>query len=275
MHGDDMGKEKQEYICFQNLRTKLGGKYVSEKLRDFRYANVVGEWKESPDFVAEFDGVALAVEHFTVDQVYYENRSANKVINENMEEMYTIHHEALVNGEFDEDAARRDVEENIQYGIDSLRQFDYEICINQFERIFDKHVNKIPRYMERLNLYSNIKLYFLIEVNPFFITNRGGIVKFNAVRSDGCTVSISGNEIIITANMLEIIRRQVGVLDGVIIQLYSYLNFNKTLKSMIYLDLTSENGLKECIKKQRIVVYKSYSIYPHQINFKINIENGK
>ena len=268
-----MRKEKQEFICFDNLKTKLGGKYVSDKLRDFRHANVVGDWEESPDFVAEIEGIALAVEHFTVDQVYYENRSSNKVINENMEGMYTIHHETLVNDDFDQDAACRDMEENIQNGIDSLRRFEYEICINQFQRIFDKHVKKIPRYKDRLKIYTDIKLFFLIEVNSFFVTNRKGIIKFNAIRDDGCTVSMNGNEIIITDDMLEIIRKQIGVLDGVILQLYSYLNFNKTLKSMIFLDLKTEDGLKESIKKQRIAVYKSYSVFAPKINFKLNIEN--
>lgn len=33
-----MGKDRQEEICFANLKSNIGGKYVTRKLRDFRTA---------------------------------------------------------------------------------------------------------------------------------------------------------------------------------------------------------------------------------------------
>lgn len=267
-----MGKDKQEEVCFANLQAGKGGKYAKKMLRDFRNSKRILEWNESPDFLSMIDGTALAVEHFTVDQIYIENRSANRIVNERVWSTYKVHHSALEEDRFDSERACRDIEKEMQFALDQATKFNYETCMSQFERVFDNHARKITSYAENLKKYEKKKVYFLIEFSSWFIEKYSGMVKCMAVRSDGGLVSLHGNGIIITTRMIEILRKQIGILEGVVLQSYSSLDLNMTMREMIYLDLTSEENLEKSIKEQKVEIYKKYYLVAPKVNIKFDLK---
>lgn len=267
-----MGKDKQEEICFANLQAGKGGKYAKKILRDFRNANRIVEWNESPDFLSTIDGTALAVEHFTIDQIYIENRSANRIVNERVWAAYEMHHSALEEDRFNSEMACKDIEKEMQFALDQATKFDYDICMSQFERVFDNHARKITSYAMNLKEYEKKKIYFLIELSSWFIERYSGIVKCMAVRMDGGLVSLHGNGIIITIKMIEILRKHIGMLDGVVLQSYSSLDLNMTMREMIYLDLTSAENLEKSIKEQRLEIYKKYYLVAPKVNLKFDLK---
>ena len=267
-----MGKDRQEEICFANLKSNIGGKYVTRKLRDFRTAVKIEEWKESPDFLAIADDKALAVEHFVVDQLYIENRAADRVIDERIWGVYGAHHEALINNNFDVEAACADIETELQYALDIATQFNYDICMDQFERVFNKHAKKIPTYLDNLQDYQNKDLFFLIEVSSLQIERYSNIIKCLATRNDGGQIKLCGNRVIITQRMIDIIKKQIGVLKGIMFQNYSFVDLKKQIRDMLYFDLSSQESLEESIKAQKIAIYKSFQIYASKINLKFDLK---
>lgn len=272
MRGFCMGKDKQEEICFANLLSGKGGKYAKMKLRDFHNSNRIMDWTESPDFLSVIDGKALAVEHFVVDQIYIENRSAERIVNERVWTTYELHHSALEEDRFNSEKACQDLGKEIQFALDQAAKFNYDTCLSQFERVFDNHARKIPSYVENLRKYEEKKIYFLIEFNSWFTEKYSGIVKCIAVRMDGGLVSLHGNGIIITTKMIDILKKQIGVLEGVILQSYYSLDLNMALRELIYLDLTSEENLEKSIKEQRIEIYKEYYLLAPKVNLKLDLK---
>ncbi len=267
-----MGKDRQEDICFKNLQSGIGGKYVSRKLKDFRTAVINDAWKESPDFLAIADGKALAVEHFVIDQLYIENRAADRVVDERVWGVYGVHHEALINNVFNAEAACADIENELQYALDMATQFDYDNCMDQFDRVFNKHAKKIPTYLDNLQDYQNKDLFFLIEVSSLQIERYSNIIKCLATRNDGGQIKLCGNNVIITQRMIDIVKSQIGVLKGIVFQNYSYVDLNKQMRDMLYLDLSSVESLEESIKAQKIDIYKSFHIYAPKINLKFDLK---
>lgn len=267
-----MGKERQEEICFENLKSKKGGKYVSKMLAAFRKGTKIDDWKESPDFIVEVDKKILAVEHFTVDSIYVNKRSANRMTDEKLWSTYNTHHEALEKGVLDESIACKDLEQDLQFALDVSRTFDYDISMEQFERIFENHVRKIPKYMENLIEYQDKEIYFLIEMSLWWFSRYRGLFDCIAIRKDGGEIRLDGSSIIITEKIVEIMKGQIGILKGIIIQGYTSLDLNKDMKSMVYLDLSSENEFEKSIAKQRIEIYKEYYLSVPKINVKFNLE---
>lgn len=270
--GAILGKDKQEIICYNNLNSKIGGKYVTQKLSVLRDAFFVEKWKESPDFLLEKDDVAFGIEHFTVDQVYLKNRAAGRVANERIMDVYKTHHATLLDEQFDAEAASQDIGNEMQFVFGLTTQFDYEISMNQFERVFDKHVQKIESYRNNLSNYQKMHLFFLIESSSMIFDRYDKFIRCIAVRNDGALVTIAGKGIVITKRMLEIFKKQIGVLDGIILQNYSFIDLEKELKAMVYFDLSSESNFNESIRAQKIQIYEKYYILAPKVNLKINLE---
>ncbi len=42
--------------------------------------------------------------------------------------------------------ACKDIEKEMQFALDQATKFDYDICMSQFERVFDNHARKITSY---------------------------------------------------------------------------------------------------------------------------------
>lgn len=61
-----MGKEKEESICFENIRINKG-KYINSRLKEINDATLVDSWLESPDFLLRNDESTYGIEHFVVD----------------------------------------------------------------------------------------------------------------------------------------------------------------------------------------------------------------
>lgn len=266
-----MSKDKQERVCFENLYSNVGGKYVARRLGFLKKAVVVESWDESPDFLVLEDGKAIGIEHFLFDQTYIENRAGSRVKDEETWEVYEKHHEALEKGSYNSDVAAKDIEIIFQDTFDIATYFDFDICMNHFGRIFDNHVGKISKYKVNLNMYEKTELYFLVEVSSLFFSEHRKVIKCLARRPDNALVQVSGNHIIFTDFMIEKIKKQIGVLQGVIFQNYSYYDLDKRIKDMVYLDTTSIEAFEKSLKAQKIQVYKEYFIDVPKIQTKLNL----
>ncbi len=268
-----MGKERQEEICFNNLKIN-SGKYITKSLRELNSAHRIADWEESPDFLAILDNTAFGIEHFTVDQVYIaeSNRSTCRLSDENAWDIYGEHHEAQEKGTYKAEEAGKDISELIQCALDYTRQFDYDAFLCHFTRVFEKHVGKIDRYCANMGKYSKIKLYFLIELDSVVFNESHGMIRCYGIRRDGAKIRLAGNGIIITEGMLEVIKKQIGNLEGIILQSYSLLDLLYGMNQMVYLDLRTEMSLAESLKEQRIEVYKSFYIEAPNIELKLEMK---
>lgn len=149
-----MGKDKQEDICFKNLQSYKRGKYTNAKLGFLKGTTVVDSWSESPDFLVVNNGKAYGIEHFMVDQAYVDRRAGSRIVNEDAWNMYETYHKALEEKSYNSNNAALALEKVIQNAFDIATLFDYGTCMDQFDRIFDKHVKKIPRYLDNLHIKS-------------------------------------------------------------------------------------------------------------------------
>ena len=262
-----MGKDGQEVVCFKNLKSSIGGKYVNKMLRDFRHAYVVEEWEESPDFLVEHGEKGIGVEHFVIDHSYSNSRAVSRIFDHNIWNVYNVHHSALENGVLDEDLAINDLQKEMQLAFDLIAEFDYEICMDQFKRVFDNHIRKIPSYLSNMQ-YKNKYLYFLIEYRSLLL----GGVKCIAIRSDGAAVEVNANSIVFTERMVDIIEKHIGKLWGIIIQNYSFFDVGNTIQSMVYLDMTSRESLAKSLKEQQIKVYKRFYLEVPRRNLRLILE---
>ncbi len=255
-----MSKDKQEKICFSNLYSNIGGKYVSDKLNIIKQAKIIDSWDESPDFLLVDGNNAFGIEHFVFDQTYIERRAGSRVVNEETWAIYDIYHKDLEDGAFNSNNAAKDLEKLIQDMVDIATMFDYETCMNQFDRIFNKHAKKIINYMNNLNNYREKNIYFLIEVRSLFINNykNNTSIKCIAHRKDDAIVDIDVKQVVFTNKMIDIIKNQIGVLKGIVFQNYSFFDLNNKIKSMVFIDTSSIEAFKNSLEKQRIKVYKDY-----------------
>lgn len=269
-----MGKEKEESICFRNIRIKKG-KYINSCLKEINDATPVDGWLESPDFLLRNDKSTYGIEHFVVDQVYLKDfkRSSGRIVDGQLWDTYSENHEDLISDRFDTDKAINSIQEVTQLALDITTKFDYGVYIQQLTRIFNKHVKKIPRYLERLEKYENVKLYFLIELNSLVIPQGQGTIKCFGQRKDGANVLIKGNRIILTNEMLDLFKEQIGVLEGIIIQQYSLLDMKRGMTDEVYIDLTSTEAMRRSLEKQRIDVYRNYCICAPKCKISLNLED--
>ena len=269
-----MGKEKEESVCFKNIRIKKG-KYINSCLRKINDATPVESWLESPDFLLRNDESTYGIEHFVVDQVYLQDfkRSSSRIVDGQLWDTYSENHEDLISDRFDADKALNSIQEVTQLALDITTKFDYGVYIQQFSRIYNKHVEKIPRYLEHIEKYENAKLYFLIELNCLVIPQGQGTIKCFGLREDGANVLIKGNRIVMTNDMLDLFKEQIGVLEGIIIQQYSLLDMKRDMKDEVYIDLTSAEAMRRSLEKQRIDIYKNYYICAPKCKLNLKLED--
>ncbi len=266
-----MGKDNQENVCFNNLLSNKGGKYVRNKLKFLKNVESVSSWSESPDFLVVDNGKAIGFEHFLFDQTYIGERAGSRVKDEETWKMYEKYHKALIEGTYNSDEAAAALEKVIQRAFDISQLFDYETCMEQFERVFDKHVKKIPDYINNLHAYKEKDLFFLVEVSSLFMSNHTKIIRCVARREDDAVVFLGGNHIVLTERIIRKIESQIGILKGVILQNYSFFDLEKHIEDMVYLDTTSLEALHESIKSQKIQIYKEYFVYAPKIRTKVNL----
>lgn len=269
-----MGKEKEESICFKNIRINKG-KFINSRLKEINDAMLIDSWLESPDFLLRNDESTYGIEHFVVDQVYLQDfkRSSGRIVDGQLWDTYSENHEDLLSDRFNADKALNSIQEVTQLALDVTTKFDYGVYIQQLTRIYNKHVEKIPRYLERLENYENVKLYFLIELNSLVIPQGQGTIKCFGLREDGANVLIKGNRIIMTYDMLDLFKGQIGVLEGIIIQQYSLLDMKRNMTDEVYIDLTSIEAMKRSLEKQRIDVYRNYCICAPKCKISLNLED--
>ena len=268
-----MGKEKEENICFDNLKKKRG-KYINAQLKRINNAIKVEGWMESPDFLLSDSESTYGIEHFAVDQVYLHDfkRSSGRIVDSQLWKTFNDNHEDLVSKQFKPEKALDNIQETMQLALDITTAFDYKKFMEQFVRIYKKHTEKIPRYQERMKNYDNVQLYFLIEMNSLIIPQSQGFIKCYAIRDDGAKVLVKGNRIIITHDMLGAFEKQIGVLQGIIIQQYALFDLQRDMTAEVYIDLTSREAMKTSLDIQGIDIYKSYYIEAPtcKVNFKLD-----
>lgn len=272
-----MGKEKFEDICVQNLSAKHFGKYVSGKLKVFSTARCCTEFTESPDFLFEINNECYGVEHFVIDLLYKEQegvqRSGSRLADSGIWEIYKHHHEALIKNQFDAKIAAKDLEKAIQEMADLVAKFNYAQYMDEFKRIVEKHAGKVGKYYENIQQPGKTKIYFLIEErNPFSGAFGKGIDCF-VRRRDGALIKRTSPQTILTVEMMHVLKKYIGKIEGVIFQTYDFSDISNQMVSMIYLDMTSEKMLKSSLDAQKLTVYQDFYFTAPYVDLYLDVKN--
>lgn len=272
-----MGKENEEELCLRNLLHGGANIYTKKKLKSLRKSERKENWMESPDFLYEDETTIWGIEHFAIDYAIEENnRSGSRLLRDGINKTYVKYKDDVISGRYDEVEVAKVLNDHVQGVFDAVKSFNSKKLYNEFERIFIKHLNKVEKYNK--NIYENFsgdkyrKLVFMIEINTLCLNGNRNAVIVQVLRQDNKWINEIGYNVILTEPILHIIKRAIGKIDGVILQTYGYIDKNKNLKDMVYLDLTSYDALMESIEEQRLKIYKDVRIWDPQIKSKIIIK---
>ena len=208
---------------------------------------------ESPDFILQHEDCCVGLEHCLTDSLF--NKSNNSYVrNFDTDCTHTI--ENYQNNQ-NLNEGMENVQKMMKNRFDALYNFNYDLFINNFRKIFVKHSNKVEKYKNNLSKYNcDYKLIgCIIEIPCCENASDFKLKKDNRIFKQRLS------KFPITKSMIEIIRCN-SKFDFVIICSY-YKNNNQ----IIYL---SCNDIYNSIKEQNIQLYDEFDY-----SFKVKISDIK
>ena len=188
-----------------------------------KYKNISMDGQERPDFLFEFEGELIGIEHFLVDLV--ETKIKNSKVpqsrtNAKDEKKLIEEWQPHLEEEDFVEKALPDTEQCVNEEIQRYALFDYKKFINEFKRIFNDHIEKSKSY-EKTD-----RLGFLIELPVPVFT-------WMVQEKNGNWHKQRINSIPITEDILNIINGFDEV-DFVIIHVVQNHNKSSNHKSVVY-----------------------------------------
>lgn len=267
-----MGKEAFERKCIEDLLKMRCGKETKKYLSQLSGYELDETWEESPDFLFRKDDSVIGIEHFVVDMFPQENRAGSRMVYEQQSELFTEHHDSLMQDTFDDKKACTGMENLLQTQMDMVSTFNYDSFLNEFSRIVYRHGKKIDRYVERLNAQkpSDMKLFFLVEMRHVITQLYSKNFPVKCIRKDGAAVLKHRlTQIPFTFDFLNIFKTFIGKVNGIIIMSYEFNDAFNGLTNISFIDLKDENAMYEGLCKQKIEIYKSFSYEFPKVKIKL------
>lgn len=123
-----------------------------------RYHNISGLDQERPDFILSDGTEEIGLEHFLIDTLWDNGSQSRKTAK--CLELISTAYKKQVNDEIDTVSGIADV---VIDCMNAYKNFSYDTFINNFRRVFNKHLSNISTYKKNgLN-----KIGFLIEISVF------------------------------------------------------------------------------------------------------------